>query len=877
MLVDWFRSEVEIELVNQFFVRPVEIERDIAFGALSDLFNRVEERWIDQLAPAYLEVIMTLASGSYVDDHNLIRAATSSLFRSVAEAGKTVLILDDAQWVDAQSAEVIAFACRRSLLGASVLASFRLPTSTMLMNAILRETGTTSLELGELSSTELTEIVAREAPTITPTLALSLADLAQGNPLRAREIGRAARRGTHALFQQRNVTVQNNPLASATERLSAEQRDVLYAVTHIRGHSVDIANVMFGRDVSNNVLTTATDDGYITIENGRVCLDHPLLGDALASAVPGERQRQIHALAATVVDEPIERARQLSLSTVDFTLGQRIEMFLSARLAERQGSLALALQLAHRASDGFALPSAEDDVLRRAYVDSQRYVANLEFRIDDPGAAERRLTTLAMMLDGDPRQPRVEIDLANLISWSRSLDQGVPRYEAVLRRADLSDELRAEAAMQLAMLHLNVGSIVDAVATSTEGAQVGQRAGGQVGAESASISVVSRFLAGEGVDTSLMAVASAAESTDEWLSVQCPPFSLFPFMLGWCEDPSSLDAFARRRSIFHTRSSATAFAMGAAFETNLLCSRGRVYDARTLVQTTLDMAEFDNPLTAALASLAAARLQAHLGDASTSRFLLGQVEAEFATRRFRLGTTEAASIRVALAASEGDLAEVLRLASQWIETLDQLGMHEPMIIPGILDLIEAIGATQNQPLAVLLRRKLDGNTVAHRDDVSAARLWLEASLLAGAKNDAQQAADLFQRLSVLWSQTGRWFWYARVQLSLGRLVRREGARRAAVEYFETALKHFSEMESSPWVDITNAELLRSGRLAKADGRALSTIEAEVARFAAAGRSNKEIAQSMFVSEKTIEAHLSSTYRKLGISRRTQLNAALNQN
>jgi ATP/maltotriose-dependent transcriptional regulator MalT len=374
----------------------------------------------------------------------------------------------------------------------------------------------------------------------------------------------------------------------------------------------------------------------------------------------------------------------------------------------------------------------------------------------------------------------------------------------------------------------------------------------------------------------MVAAANAAESTVEWLSVQCPPFSLFPFMLGWCEDSSALDAFVRRRTIFHTRSSATAFAMGVAFETNLLCSRGRVYDARSLVQTTLDMAEFDNPLTTALASLAAARLQAHLGDASTSRFLLDQAEADFATRRFRLGTTEAASIRVALAAGEGDFTTVLELARPWIETLDQLGMHEPMIIPGILDVIEAAAATQDDALLAQLRRRLQHPPVADRDDVQAARTWLEASALAGAKTNVAQATELLLQLSDHWSQNGRWFWYARVQLSLGRLVRREGARRAAVEYFETALKHFAEMESSQWVDVANAELLRSGKLAKADGRALSTIEAEVARFAAAGRSNKEIAQSMFVSEKTIEAHLSSTYRKLGISRRTQLNAALDQ-
>jgi DNA-binding CsgD family transcriptional regulator len=56
--------------------------------------------------------------------------------------------------------------------------------------------------------------------------------------------------------------------------------------------------------------------------------------------------------------------------------------------------------------------------------------------------------------------------------------------------------------------------------------------------------------------------------------------------------------------------------------------------------------------------------------------------------------------------------------------------------------------------------------------------------------------------------------------------------------------------------------------------ALTPSELRTARMAAAGRSNREIAEDLFVTPRTIEAHLTSTYRKLGIRSRRQLSEAL---
>ncbi|MBV9799394.1 MAG: helix-turn-helix transcriptional regulator [Solirubrobacterales bacterium] len=58
--------------------------------------------------------------------------------------------------------------------------------------------------------------------------------------------------------------------------------------------------------------------------------------------------------------------------------------------------------------------------------------------------------------------------------------------------------------------------------------------------------------------------------------------------------------------------------------------------------------------------------------------------------------------------------------------------------------------------------------------------------------------------------------------------------------------------------------------------ALTAAEWQVCRQAAEGRTNREIAQALFVTEKTIERHLSSAYHKLGVRSRFQLPAAIAQ-
>jgi DNA-binding CsgD family transcriptional regulator len=118
---------------------------------------------------------------------------------------------------------------------------------------------------------------------------------------------------------------------------------------------------------------------------------------------------------------------------------------------------------------------------------------------------------------------------------------------------------------------------------------------------------------------------------------------------------------------------------------------------------------------------------------------------------------------------------------------------------------------------------------------------------------------------------------ARVEADLGAILRRRQQLTQAREHLARALDEAASSEAHPLVDYVRAELLAAGgRPRRARGRGVESLtpsELRVARLAADGATNTSIAQTLFLSRKTVEKHLASVYRKLGIERRGQLPAA----
>ena len=142
------------------------------------------------------------------------------------------------------------------------------------------------------------------------------------------------------------------------------------------------------------------------------------------------------------------------------------------------------------------------------------------------------------------------------------------------------------------------------------------------------------------------------------------------------------------------------------------------------------------------------------------------------------------------------------------------------------------------------------------------------ALLAARDGNLDAAVDAAHRSVEVLDASPHPFERARALLTLGEMQRHVQQRGAARTSLEAALQLFSDLGARLWAERATTELGRiSGR--RAGAVLLTAAERQVADLAAVGDSNKDIAAALYMGASTVEAHLSSVYRKLGV-RRAQL-------
>jgi DNA-binding CsgD family transcriptional regulator len=134
--------------------------------------------------------------------------------------------------------------------------------------------------------------------------------------------------------------------------------------------------------------------------------------------------------------------------------------------------------------------------------------------------------------------------------------------------------------------------------------------------------------------------------------------------------------------------------------------------------------------------------------------------------------------------------------------------------------------------------------------------------LTGAVDELEAAAELA-------SANETPFEHARALLALGAAQRRAKRRREARATLEDALAAFERLGTALWAERARAELQRISGRAATPG-ALTPAEARIAALVAEGKTNREVAAALFLSERTVEGHLSRVFGKLGVRSRTEL-------
>jgi DNA-binding CsgD family transcriptional regulator len=223
-----------------------------------------------------------------------------------------------------------------------------------------------------------------------------------------------------------------------------------------------------------------------------------------------------------------------------------------------------------------------------------------------------------------------------------------------------------------------------------------------------------------------------------------------------------------------------------------------------------------------------------------------------------------------LALGLGHVDEAVRELEAAGRLIAQYGMREPNWTQDTPDLVEAY---------VRSGRVVDAETVvdaftARSEETRSPWALATAARCRGLVADASTFREVFLEALYLHGSTPSPFERARTELCYGERLRRARRRREARDHLRDAYETFNRLGARGWAARAAAELAASGDdVRREDGngvRELTPQELQLATLVVKGATNKEAAAALFISPKTVEAHLHRIYVKLGLRSRTEL-------
>lgn len=849
--------------------RPAESEAKLSFAGLADLLEKAGEV-IDGLPEPQrhaLEVALLRAEpGGVPPDPHTVSAAVLSTLRQTAARGPVLIALDDVQWLDHATGRALEFAARR------------LEEERVGLLLSVRETGralpldlshgfpkerTSRLTLEPLSPDALGELLrVRLGATLPRPTLKRLHEMSGGNPFYALEIAAAELRG------EQGVTGQALPIPKSLRQdlvrdrlrvLPALAREALLFTSACSRPTVGLLETAMGRANVGPQLAKAADAGIVETQGTEIRFTHPLYGSAIYAEVSREHRHRVHRRLGEVVPDPEERARHLALAADGPDPEIALALEEAAAIANRRGAPAAAAELCELA-ERLTPPDEGADVRRRRMAaadywllagDYDRAVELLEPVVSTAPPGPERAEALsrlgrALFLSDDHRRavdalaealreekvPPTTLSSihswrSHALAWDGNLASAEHHAEEALRLAELGDDpaVLADSLMALASMRtwlgrgipqelvdraLKLEDVIDSPSVSDRPSLV----------HSSMLALTGQLDEARKICTSLLQEATVRGDEDAVTS--------FHWLLGRTE----LLAGNWNAALAH-------------YERMIVPLQSANWlGARALV-------------TVYVGDVDVARVQAEkaLNTARRSGPLLGELLALSALGFLELSLGNAA-------AAHEHLAQAWKLHRSW-------GIGEPAMFLFVADHVEAL---------IELGRYTEAGEVidwlAERGHVLD-RPWALAvaaryrGLMAAADGDFQTAFASLDQVLKEHERLPMPFELGRTLLVLGTIRRRAKQKRAARETLEEALAIFERLGAPLWTEKAKAELARIGGRRAVPGE-LTEAEARVAKLAAAGRTNREIADALFMSVRTVEGHLSRAYAKLGIRSRTEL-------
>jgi len=864
-LLDYARAEAKEMTVVR--VRPLESDTEVAFTGLADVYRPLTPL-LDAIPEQHaltLRAALGLEAADARPERLALGVATLALLAAAGERQPLLLAVDDAQWLDGESASALVFAARR-LEAEAVAAIF----AARQVGSSFAGHGLEQLQLGGLDVGAARALLEEVAPAeFAPDVAERLVQSTRGNPLALIELPRtltaAQLRGDEPLQEPLPVGPDvERAFAHRATRLGEDARRALLIAaasdTSDLGPVVDAAERM---GLGRSALETAEDEGLLSLEGASFEFRHPLVRSAVYYGAAASERRSAHRALAEALAGADEERVAWHRATAALAPDEEAALLLEdagTRSTERgaYSSAAAAIERAARLGDAGRLVDRLARAADAAWLggDPEKATSLVEegLRAEPPASLRADLIGLRARIElhsGNQEQAyRWFLEAADLVEEDEPERAAEMLAEAIAAGGQLGAPRLREAAARAARLPHGDDPVFELVFAQALGAATS--------------------ISGQGDGTAML--RESLSTLDAVAGRATSPLHLLwagrgYFMLGRNSDASAV----ARKALQQARDGQATGLLPQLLR--LLAAadydRGEWVSTRGAAAEGAELAEELGQTTTACACLGLlSELEAALGAEEDCRGHAGRA-IEIATQAglgFYRERAERALGRLDFALGRLDgAAELLERAA---ERLERDGNREMNVSP-LEDLVEVNVRRGDADGA---ERALERLEVIAASPMPNEEAILERCRGLVAADDGfeahferaldRHAADLFP------------FELARTELCYGERLRRIGERLAARDHLRAAAETFRALGADPWLERTEDELRASGeRLRARDPGELDRLtprEAQIAAEVAEGKSNRDVAAALYLTPKTVEFHLTRIYRKVGVASRAEL-------
>jgi DNA-binding CsgD family transcriptional regulator len=857
--------EYAVDAARRFLVlrtAGVEGEMELPYAALQQLCSPVldlGERLPDPQREA-LEVAFGLTAGAAPNPF-LVGLAVLGLLSEAAEERPLLCLVDDAQWLDVASARALAFAARRLLADKVALVFAARETPEAL--AGFRELHVAPL--GDRDARALLESVlpARLDERVLERLIVET----RGNPLALLELprGLTATQLAGGFGLPAALSLSARIEESFTRRLASLPRDarrlLLLAAADPAGDLPLLWRAAQRLGIPESAAQALESEGMLTLDAG-VVFRHPLVRSAVYRASEPSERSEVHRALAAAIDpqtDPDRRAwhRGQAASMPDEDVAADLER--SAARAQARGGFAAAAAFLERSSTltldpgrraGRALAAAQAKLQAAALDDALRLVAAAE-------AGE--LSEL--------EQARAGLLRAQVSFVSTRGSEAVPPLLKVAERLREADpQLARETYLEALTAAIYAGPLAGPGASSPDVARAARAA--PPAPKPRGLDLLLDSLVALLTDTYAAAAPILRESRRAFEGGMSQPEQL-RWMWGGTVSAMHLwdDAGWERLSDRHLQLVRDTGALGdlavaLGHRGQMHVFAGELALAASLYEALQEATELSG---SPLAPYHAVGLVAMRGREAEARHFIDTARPEVIERGEGAGLSFMDWAEAVLYNGLGRYAEALEAARRVLDNAELVPVSWAMP-----ELIEAAVRTGAPEVAAKVDTSLAERSRASGTDWALGVSARSHALLA----DDGRAEELYGEAIERLAGTRIAVDLARAHLLYGEWLRRQRRRVDARQELRTAYEMFTDFGMEAFAERARVELQATGERARK--RTVDTVdqltpqEAQIARLAATGDTNREIAAQLFISPSTVEYHLRKVFRKLDVKSRTQL-------